>query len=232
MSRCPQYTAPGNRPVRDGDRSLHRARLTERRRGHRGRRVVRRQRIGVEHVAVEAIADLVDGLAPHELGHPEVAAHHVVQERPDAPVVAHRVGVELARRRSPPRRRGSDRGHGRGPRAGRRPSGTSSHGGDGRDATRTGGRVAAARPRQHSPSMKIQDRRWIALGPYAAQRGLVDRRRVPDVRLEVVRRVVLGLLVHERVAGDLGDAPTRRRPRATDVSPLITVVTRSRPRPR
>src|SRR5437660_41478 len=45
--------------------------------------------------------------------------------------------------------------------------------------------------------------------PVPRQRRLVDRRRVPDVRLEVIRRVVLGFLPHERVARDLRD--TRRR---------------------
>ena len=66
--------------------------------------------------------------------------------------------------------------------------------------------------------MKIQERRWIALGPYAAKRALVQRRGVADVRLEVVRRVVLGLLGHERVTRDLRDARRRGDCQHADVT--------------
>ena len=53
--------------------------------------------------------------------------------------------------------------------------------------------------------MKIHDRRWIADGPYAASAHLCTRRGIAAVRFEAVRREVLGLVGHQRVARHLGD---------------------------
>ena len=108
-------------------------------------------------------------LPAHELGHPEVAAHDVVQERPDASSRRTPSRVELARVDprhedvGPIKGTGVDLGQVDDHRAPPRTVGTG--------ATLTNRRPGGgARPPQHRPSMKIHDRRWIALGPYAAQR--------------------------------------------------------------
>ena len=43
-----------------------------------------------EHIAVEVIADLADGLASGEFGGPQIAGYHVVGQRPDIPLLTRR----------------------------------------------------------------------------------------------------------------------------------------------
>ena len=80
--------------------------------------------------------------------------------------------------------------------------------GDGRQTNRRPGGGRDAPPAQilhEDPGTAVDRRRTVT-----PQRDLVRRRGVPDVRVEVVRRVVHRLLDHDPVAGDLRDARRRR----------------------
>ena len=73
-----------DRAVGDSARRLERARDGE----YGGRRLCRGvvcgERVCAEQIAVEVIADLADGRAGGELGSPQIASYHVVDQRPDS----------------------------------------------------------------------------------------------------------------------------------------------------
>jgi hypothetical protein len=79
-----------DRAVGDSARRLERARDGE----YGGRRLCRGvvcgERVCAEQIAVEVIADLADGRAGGELGSPQIASYHVVDQRPDIPPLARR----------------------------------------------------------------------------------------------------------------------------------------------
>ena len=166
MKRCPQYTYPGTGPYDTATGfSIAPAPRNAAGRADR-RRVVGGERISTEHVTVETVTDLVDRLPAHELGSPQVAAHDMVEQLTHRPLFVDRRSIERISRDAGDQRAG-------------RVEGASVHLGkvDGHRnhlGERSGARRRYAnrrpggggRPRQHSPSMKIQERRWIALGPY------------------------------------------------------------------
>jgi hypothetical protein len=78
-------TPVGDRAVGDSARRLERVRDGE----YGGRRLCRGV-VCAEQIAVEVTADLADGLASGELGGPQIAGYHVVDQRPDIPPLARR----------------------------------------------------------------------------------------------------------------------------------------------
>ena len=163
MNRCPQYTDPGTGPYD----TAHGASIAPGARNTAAATsdgvVVRAQRVVAEHVAVEPVADLLDGLPRAELLRPVVAGDDVVHELAHGPVVAVRRSAPTGRRATPAtdRRVALER---RACTSGRSTSIRSSWL-DGRLSAGTAGPAAVARPASTAPSMKIHERRWIALGP-------------------------------------------------------------------
>ena len=122
MNRCPQYTSPGTGPYDTAHGALHRARHAEDRRRDQRRSRRRRAAGRAEHVAVEPVADLFDGVPDAELGRPVVAGDDVVHQLAHGPVVA--VGRAASHWSSPTpatERGASRRAPGRALREGRRP---------------------------------------------------------------------------------------------------------------
>ena len=160
---------PGDGPVRHRTRRFHRTGRAERRRRTRGRVVVDTHRVVAEHVAVEAIAHRFDGLARRELFGPVVPGDDVVHQLADGPVLAVRHVVPLLIADAGDQAMGGverlrvhfgeidvhrflDSPWLDSPWLVSRCQVNSLPGGGGS-------------PRQHRPSMKIHDRRWITLGP-------------------------------------------------------------------
>ena len=197
--------APGRTTPRT---ALHRTRRPEAGVGIARRRLVLGERIVAEHVAVEAVPDLLDRPPPAELRGPVVAGDDVVHERPHVPVLA-RVSRSPTGRRRPRRRSdGWTPAHGRAAPEDRAPSLSPPSASFADAKNRRPG--AGGSPRQHrsvheDPRTAVDRRRATTRAPTCAPAP--GSRRFDS---KPYAGKCSASSRHHRVAGDLGDARRRR----------------------